>query len=124
MTTSAERAPRPGPRRTDAEGPASGPAARRGQHGLHHPRLPRRGDGRHRRGGRGVQAGALPALRLQARAVSGPAGPQLRAAGRGGGRGARLDRGQRRAGHRGRRARSTTSSPRPAASSGSSSSPT
>ena len=44
-------------------------AARRGAGGLRRQRLPRRRDGRHRRAGRGVQAGAVPALPGQARAV-------------------------------------------------------
>ncbi len=64
---------RPRPRRPAAPlGPPQA-TARRGPAGLRRQRLPRRGDGRHRRAGRGVQAGALPALPGQARAVPRPA---------------------------------------------------
>ncbi|CAA9345025.1 MAG: Transcriptional regulator, AcrR family, partial [uncultured Nocardioidaceae bacterium] len=62
-----------GPRRTHAaEGPpcpAPGVRAR----GLRRPGLPRGGDGRHRRACRCLQAGALPALPEQARALPCPA---------------------------------------------------
>ena len=46
--------------------------------GLRRAGLPRRGDGRHRRAGRGLQAGAVPALPRQARPLPRPARPLLR----------------------------------------------
>ena len=93
-----------GRRRSAAPGcraTSGGRSSRRGERGVHDPRLPRGRDGRHRRRGRHQQAGALPALRLQARPLPRAARPGLRRPRRGGAGRARLDDGQRRPRRRG-----------------------
>ena len=105
---------RPAPAPVGTAGPA--PRGRAGR--LRRVRLPRRRDGRHRRPGRGVQAGALPALPGQARALPRAARQAQRGPRAAGPRRPRLDAGQQGARLRRDQPPTSTSSPATAPPSG------